>query len=300
VINAIEIDGLVKRYGGVEAVREVTLAVKPAETLGYLGPNGAGKTTTIRCMLGLLRPTSGSIRILGRDVSTDLSWILERLGHVPGDFGLWPQLTGRECLRYLGSLNPRAPRSQADLVERFELAKADLDRQVRFYSRGTRQKVAIVQAFQHDPEIVVLDEPTEGLDPLMKEHFVELLAEHRAAGRTTFLSSHILSEVEEAADRVAVLREGRIVKEGPVHDLTGARVRHCVLTLKRPVPYDFLRELPGVADLQAREGTLRFDYSGDMEPLIRSLAQLPVEEFLCERESLVEAFFEVYEHEGGA
>jgi ABC-2 type transport system ATP-binding protein len=297
VIKAIEIEGLVKKYGAVDAVRGVSLAVKSGETLGYLGPNGAGKTTTIRCMLGLLRPTSGSIRILGRDVGSDLSWILERVGHVPGEFGLWPQLTGRECLRYLGSLHPRGARGPAQLCERFELAQADLDRQVRFHSRGTRQKLAIVQAFQHDPEVVVLDEPTEGLDPVMKERFIALLAEYRAAGGATFLSSHILSEVEEVADRVAVLRAGRVVREGPAHDLAGDRVCHCTLTLKRPVPHASLLELPGVSGLSGEGRTLRFDYRGGMEPLIRSLAALPVEEFLSERESLLEAFFEVYGEE---
>jgi ABC-2 type transport system ATP-binding protein len=141
--TAIEIAGLVKSYGAVEAVRGVSLAVGAGETLGYMGPNGAGKTTMIRCMLGLLRPTRGAIRILGRDVGRDLLSILGRIGHVPGEFGLWPQLTGRDCLRYLGSLHPGGPRRLEERCERFELAEADLDRQVRFYSRGMRQKLAI-------------------------------------------------------------------------------------------------------------------------------------------------------------
>jgi ABC-2 type transport system ATP-binding protein len=202
--DVLEIQGLVKRYGATDAVRGVSLTVAEGETYGYLGPNGSGKTTTIRCLLGLLKPTSGSVRVFGLDVGRDLGSILGRVGHIPGEFGLWPQLTGRDCLEYLGSLHPRRPARLKDLCERFQLGEADLEREVRFYSRGMRQKIAIVQAFQHEPELVILDEPTEGLDPVMKERFMTLVREQRARGGTVFLSSHILSEVEECADRVAV------------------------------------------------------------------------------------------------
>jgi ABC-2 type transport system ATP-binding protein len=298
-MTAIEIEGLVKRYGDHPAVDGISLEVDEGETFGYLGPNGAGKTTTIRCVLGLIAPSAGRIRVLGHDVGTDLASALGEIGYLPGEFSLWPQLTGRECLVYLGSLHPRTPARLEELLDRFELAARDLDRHVREYSRGMKQKVGIVQAFQHEPRLVVLDEPTEGLDPLMKERFIELLAEHAEAGRTAFLSSHILSEVEEATTRVGVLRAGRLVKVGPTEDLRGGGLRECTLVLKEPLSNPSVLDLPGVQDLRAEVGSedrrFRFRFGGDMEPLLRVLAGLRVEEFLCEPLHLTEAFFEVYE-----
>jgi ABC-2 type transport system ATP-binding protein len=184
-----------------------------------------------------------------------------------------------------------------DLCDRFELAKTDLDKEVRFYSRGMRQKIAIVQAFQHEPELVVLDEPTEGLDPVMKDRFMALLREHRAGGGTIFLSSHILSEVEDAADRVAVLRKGRVVKEAPTEQLAVGRVRHCTVTLKDPSVDRADFELPGVSELRGDGRIVHFDYRGDMQPLLDRLASVGVEDFLAEPASLREAFFEVYGRE---
>src|SRR5919106_3452879 len=292
--SAIEIRALSKRYGRVEAVRDVSLRVAEGETYGYLGPNGSGKTTTIRCLLGLLRPTKGSMRVLGRDVAADLGSILERVGHIPGEFGLWPQMTGRECIDYLGSLHSRTPTRLQDLCDRFELAKADLDKEVRFYSRGMRQKIAIVQAFQHEPELVILDEPTEGLDPVLKDRFMALLREQRAQGGTVFLSSHILSEVEECADRVAVLRAGRVVKEAPTEELAESRVRHCTVTFNDPPDDLSVLDLEGVSRLRGDSEVVRFDYRGDMDILIARLAGLGVGDFVAEPASLREAFFEVY------
>jgi ABC-2 type transport system ATP-binding protein len=296
--GAIEIQDLIKRYGRKVAVDEVSLSVREGETFGYLGPNGAGKTTTIRCMLGLIYPTGGTIRVMGHDARRELSAVLELVGYLPGEFNLWPQLTGEECLEYLGSLHPRPPVRRPELCDRFELSRADLKRQVRMYSRGMKQKVGIIQAFQHQPPLAIMDEPTEGLDPLMKERFVSLLAEHRSGGGTTFLSSHILSEVEETADRVGVIRGGRLVRVGAADDLTGERVRHCTVVLKEPLSDPSRLSLPGVSGFQGDGTRFRFDYRGDMQPLIEALATLPVQEFLAEPESLAEAFFEVYQGEG--
>jgi ABC-2 type transport system ATP-binding protein len=296
--GAIEIQNLVKRYRRVLAVDDVSLSVREAETFGYLGPNGAGKTTTIRCMLGLISPTAGIIQVMGHDVRRELGAVLELVGYLPGEFNLWPQLTGEECLEYLGALHPRPPERRGELCDRFELSKADLKRQVRLYSRGMKQKVGIVQAFQHRPPLAIMDEPTEGLDPLMKERFVDLLAEHRRGGGTTFLSSHILSEVEETADRVAVIRDGRLVRVGAADDLTGERVRHCTVVLKEPLGDPSRFSLPGVSAFEGDGTRFRFEFQGDMQPLIQVLAALPVQEFLAEPESLAEAFFEVYGGEG--
>jgi ABC-2 type transport system ATP-binding protein len=296
--GGIEIQDLIKRYGRKVAVDEVSLSVQEGETFGYLGPNGAGKTTTIRCMLGLIYPTGGTIRVMGHDARRELSAVLELVGYLPGEFNLWPQVTGEECLEYLGSLHPRPPVRRTELCDWFELSRADLKRQVRMYSRGMKQKVGIIQAFQHQPPLAIMDEPTEGLDPLMKERFVNLLAEHRSGGGTTFLSSHILSEVEETADRVGVIRGGRLVRVGAADDLTGERVRHCTVVLKEPLFDPSRLSLPGVSAFQGDGTRFRFEYRGDMQPLIEVLATLPVQEFLAEPESLAEAFFEVYQGEG--
>ncbi|HEV8683277.1 MAG TPA: ABC transporter ATP-binding protein [Actinomycetota bacterium] len=296
--GAIEIQNLVKRYGRKLAVDEVSLSVREGETFGYLGPNGAGKTTTIRCILGLITPTAGAIRVLGHDVRRELGAVLGQVGYLPGEFNLWPQLTGEDCLEYLGSLHPRPPVRRNELCDRFELSKADLKRQVRLYSRGMKQKVGIIQAFQHSPPLAMMDEPTEGLDPLMKERFVDLLGEHRRTGGTTFLSSHILSEVEETADRVGVIRAGRLVRVGAADDLTGERIRHCTVVLKEPLADRSRLSLPGVSAFEGDGTRFRFEYRGDMQPLIEALATLPVQEFLSEPESLAEAFFEVYAGEG--
>jgi ABC-2 type transport system ATP-binding protein len=295
---AIEIEGLTKRFGPVVAVDGVSLAVDEGEAFGYLGPNGAGKTTTIRCLLGLVRPDAGRIRVLGHDVSRDLRAALAEVGYLPGEFGLWPSMTGQECLDYLASLHPRPPVWMRELCERFELSRADLARPVRSYSRGMRQKVGIVQAFQHRPALAVLDEPTEGLDPVMKGRFVELLQDHRRAGGTVFLSSHILSEVEVTTERVGILRAGRLVRVGPTADVRGERLRRCTVVLASPAGLDELRSVPGVSGVELDGLACRFEFRGDMAPLLRVLADLPVREFLAEPERLEEAFFEVYEGEG--
>ncbi len=293
-MSIIEISNLKKNYGSVAAVSDVSLTVEQGEAFGYLGPNGAGKTTTIRCLLGFITPSAGELRVFGKDVRTDLIAILDNIGYLPGEFGLWPAMTGRDVLDYLGALHPHSPTMREQLRDRFELSNADLDRQVRHYSRGMRQKIGLIQAFQHEPELVVLDEPTEGLDPLMQDRFVGLTREHKARGGTVFMSSHILSEVELATDRVGVVKKGRLVQVGSAKDLTGERVRHCTLTLSGQPPADLL-ELEGVTHL-VRTGELhmRFEFRGDMGPLIRSLARAEVLEFLAEPESLADAFFDIY------
>lgn len=291
---AIEVDALVKRYRHKLAVDGISLSVGEGEAFGYVGPNGAGKTTTIRCMLGLIRPTTGTIRVLGRDVASELAMVLAEVGHLPGEFGLWPQMTGGECLDYLGTLQGRLPARRQELCERLELSQADLRRQVRMYSRGMRQKIGIVQAFQHEPRLLVLDEPTEGLDPVMKERFVELLAEHRDAGGTTFLSSHILSEVEQTTERVAVIKAGRVVRTGATADLTGERVRHCTLVLKQPLADPAALDLEGVSGMVGDGLVHRFEFRGDMEALMRRIGGLAVQDFLCEPEHLAETFYEIY------
>lgn len=295
-MKIIEARSLGKRYGKKSALRAISFDLAESEIFGFIGPNGAGKTTTIRLIVGLLNATSGTVSVLGSDPRKSTS-ILADVGYIPGEFGLWPQMTGKECLDYLSSLNPKPPVRRDQLCDLLELATSDLQRSTRTYSRGMRQKIAIVQAFQHQPSVVVMDEPTEGLDPLMKERFINLVKSHKANGGTAFFSSHILSEVEECVDRVAVIRQGAIIKVADTESLASHRLRHCVVKLKEPLKQDAIFELPGVARLRVEDRTVRFDYLGDMQPLIQMLATLPVVEFLSEPESLTEAFFEVYSEE---
>lgn len=293
---AIELVSLTKRFGTVTAVNEVSLAVEIGEVMGYLGPNGAGKTTTIRCLLGFVFPTSGRISIFGKDAIRHRERLLGEIGYLPGEFGMWPNLTGRDVLEYLGSLHSRAPSRRRELCSHFEMSQKDLDRQVRFYSRGMKQKIGLIQAFQHDPLLVVLDEPTEGLDPVMKERFVELALDHRDRGGTALISSHILSEVELSTDRVAIIRQGSLIKTGATQELTGDKLRHCELELREPAPLGLSR-VPGVSNVMVKGNRYRFDVEGDMGPILRWIAPANPVDFISEPVSLSEAFFEIFEEE---
>src|SRR5687768_2957440 len=260
-MDAIVTAGLSKRYGhgrmpwrrareglppadGVRALDDLTIAVREGEIFGFLGPNGAGKSTAIRLLLGFLHPSAGSASVYGHDVVTDSVEIRRRVGYLPGGIALYDTLTGERLLDYLGGLTGRPPVRRAELCDRLELSAATLRRPVRDYSRGMRQKVGIVQALQHDPELAILDEPTEGLDPLMQRAFYAILDDLRADGRTIFFSSHVLSEVERVCDRVAIVRRGRLVALEEVAKLLDRRKRNVEMRLSGPPPR--LEAVPGV------------------------------------------------------
>ncbi len=221
-MSAITVDGLTKHYGRVHALEDVSLEVVPGEIFGFLGPNGAGKSTLIRLLLGYLHPTAGRASVLGLDIVRDSVAIRARTGYLPGGIALDDGLTGERYLDDLAALSGRPPVRRSAICERLELTDRVLRRPIRDYSRGMRQKVGIVQALQHDPEVAILDEPSEGLDPLMQRAFYEVLEEVRAAGRTVFFSSHVLSEVERVCDRVAIVRAGRLVLTEDVVGAAGA------------------------------------------------------------------------------
>lgn len=232
---AILVQGLVKRFGAFRALDGLDLRVETGEVHGFLGPNGAGKSTTIRVLLGLLRPTAGTVSLLGGDPWRDVVDLHRRLAYVPGDVVLWPNLSGGEAIDLLGNLRGGLDeRRRADLLERFEL---DPTKRGRQYSKGNRQKVAIVAALAADVELLILDEPTSGLDPLMEAVFQDEILREKAQGRTILLSSHIMSEVEALADRVSIIREGRVVETGTLDDLRGRTRLHLSATLGRdPTP----------------------------------------------------------------
>ncbi|QIK65528.1 ABC transporter ATP-binding protein [Nocardioides sp. HDW12B] len=244
--DVIEVRDLVKQFGGFRALDGLDLVVGPGEVHGFLGPNGSGKSTTIRVLLGLLRATSGQVRLLGGDPWSEATRVHRRLAYVPGDVTLWPQLTGGEVIDVLGRLRGEVDHERRDaLLERFAL---DPTKKTRAYSKGNRQKVGLVAALASRAELLILDEPTSGLDPLMEEEFQDCIREVRREGRTVLLSSHILAEVEELCDRVSIIRAGRTVRTGTLDELRGLALTSLVVETASPVPG--LAALPGVTALR--------------------------------------------------
>jgi ABC-2 type transport system ATP-binding protein len=293
---AIQTEHLTKFYGKHRGIEDVDLQVRQGEVFGFLGPNGAGKTTIIRIFLDLLRPTSGSASIFGLDTQRHSVAIKRRLGNIPGDIALYDSLKGREVLDLLGSFRGGdGARRAGELAERFGL---DLGRQVRAYSRGMKQKLAILQAFMHDPDLYMLDEPTLGLDPLMQREFYALLREEHQRGKTIFLSSHILSEAERLCHRVAIVREGRLALVEEVEVLKRRKVRKLHVHLKADVPLEGLR-LPGAELLHRENREAEFLVKGEPGPLLKALAALPLEEVTFPEPTLEEAFLEFYQEAPG-
>ena len=307
-VSVIETSGLTKRYvaGGlrsrlagtatvIPALDGVDLAVREGEVFGFLGPNGSGKTTCIRLLLGYLHPTSGSARVLGLDTQADGVAIRGRVGYLPGGIALYDAMTGDELLDYLAAFYATPASRRARLVDGLELAARDLARPIRDYSRGMRQKLGIVQALQHDPELAILDEPSEGLDPLMQRAFYEILDELRAAGRTIFLSSHVLSEVERVCDRVAIVRRGRLVDLEEIGTLLARRRRSVAMRFTGPAPV--LARVPGVTDVEIVDGHLRCRLEGDVRPFLTAISTSEVSDLTIEPARLEEAFLEHYADE---
>jgi ABC-2 type transport system ATP-binding protein len=289
-IPAIKTERLTKRYGHVRAVDELDLEVGPGEVFGYLGPNGAGKTTTIRLLLGLARQTSGTAQIFGLDSLARTVEAHRHLAYVPGEANLWPSLTGGETLTLLGNVQGRVdPAYRAELVERFEL---DPSKKVRAYSKGNRQKVVLIAALMTRAELLLLDEPTAGLDPLMEQVFRACVQEAKSRGQTVFLSSHILSEVEALCDRVGILRGGVLVDQGTLSQLRHLSALTVEATFEGAVPD--LSRIPGVSGVEVTGRVARCQVHGSVEPLLRVLADCGVQELLSREPSLEELFLAHY------
>jgi ABC-2 type transport system ATP-binding protein len=292
----IETHDLCKRYGSSRGIEDLNLTVRSGEVFGFLGPNGAGKTTTIRTLLGLLRPTSGSARLFGLDSRRDSLAIRARLGNLPGEFAYDDRLTGQELLALFAGVRGMTDLGSAQvLAERFE---ADLRRPLRELSRGNRQKIGLIQALFHDPELVVLDEPTTGLDPLMQEEFLTVVGERRARGRTVFLSSHDLDEVERICDRVGIIRAGRLIAVDEVQAMRGRSYRHVTVRFAHAVTAAQLDGVAGVHDVVADDDdtTLRFRVLGDLDTVIKVLARHRVRDLEVTRPTLEELFLTFYGH----
>jgi ABC-2 type transport system ATP-binding protein len=291
---AVEIRGLTKTFGSVTALDGLDLTVPTGQVSGFLGPNGAGKSTTLRVLLGLLRADAGTVRLLGGDPWADAVALHRRLAYVPGDVVLWPTLTGGEAIDLLGRLRGGAdPRRKAELLERFEL---DPTKKTRTYSKGNRQKVALVAALAADAELLVLDEPTAGLDPLMEAVFTRCIREVRATGRSVLLSSHILAEVEKLCDAVTIIRAGRTVESGTLDEL-----RHLTRTTVTAVTEQDpsgLADLPGVHDLAVHDRRVTFSVDAShLDAAVRALGSLGVRSLVSAPPSLEDLFLRHYGEE---
>jgi ABC-2 type transport system ATP-binding protein len=289
-LAAIRTEGLTKRYGTTLALDSLDLCIRTGEVYGYLGPNGAGKTTTVRLLLGLHRPTSGGATLFGTDAWASPVTAHQRVAFVAGEPALWPSLTAGETLAFLAHLRGAVDTVYRDqLVERFEL---DTRKKVRALSKGNRQKVQLVAALATRADLLLLDEPTAGLDPLMEMVFRECVLEAKGRGQTVLLSSHILSEVEAVCDRVGILRQGRMVEEGTLAELRHLRAQTIDVTFRGSVPA--VAPLPGIHVEPLGANGLRFEVHGPLAPLLAALGRLPVETMTSREPTLEEIFVHQY------
>ena len=290
---ALRTAGLTKDYGSGRGVFDLDLEVRPGEIFGFLGPNGAGKTTTMRMLVGLIGASSGSAQVLGHDIRRESLAIRAKIGYLAGDFGLYPKLTGSELLAYFATLSGGVPSARIEqLAERLN---AQLDRPMRELSTGNRQKIGLIQALMPEPPLLILDEPIAGLDPLVQQSFHTLLAEARTQGRTVFLSSHTLSEIERVADRVAVLRAGRLVVVDTLQSLHAVALRRLDIQFAGRPDLEAFRRLPGVRDAQLTEDhELRVAFEGSADALVKAAAAHEVLAIRSREDDLEEIFLRYY------
>jgi len=295
--HVVSLQAITKSFGNVRALDGVDLTVDQGAAFGFLGPNGAGKTTCIRIVTGFIKPTGGRAHVFGMDAWRDTVPIKRRIGFLPEASVVDGNATGAEFLRYMARLRGlrSLPAYTATLADRLELSGAALRRGIRGYSQGMRKKVAIIQALQHQPDLLIMDEPTDGLDPLMRQVFFDLLREAKARGATTFMSSHVLSDVEDACDTVALIRDGRIVSAGTVDSLRAGRERVMAVTFRGEPPASL--SVDGARILERAGATLTLGVSGDVNGVIRALSRYDLTDFVYERLRLEELFMGYYGHE---
>jgi ABC-2 type transport system ATP-binding protein len=283
---------LTKFYGKQRGIEDVSLEVRRGEVFGYLGPNGAGKTTTIRTFMDYIRPTRGTATLFGFDSRRGSVETRKRTGYLPGELSIYGNLTGDELLRYVAYL-----RHGVDWTYVTALAKrldCDLTRRLRTLSHGNRQKIGLIQAFMHKPELVILDEPTNGLDPLIQQEFYRLVLETKTAGRTVFLSSHILPEVERVCDRVGIIRSGKLVAVETVELLKSRAIRWLDIHFARPVPLERFSSVPGVRNISMHDSVLHCEVIGSLDACVKAAAQFEVVNVISHEPSLEDVFLAYY------
>ena len=293
----ISAERLTKSYGVQRGIVELTFTVSAGEVFGFLGPNGAGKTTTIRTMLDLIRPTSGSVALFGLDSHARSVEIHRQIGYLPGEFALYEHMTGREYLAYFAELRGGADPGFVDvLAKRLD---ADLDARISSLSHGNKQKVGLIQAFMHRPRLLILDEPTQGLDPLIQQEFHRMVWEARDTGQTMFLSSHVMPEVERVCDRVGIIREGSLVTVEDVGALKAKAIRTLELHFAEPVPREAFAPIPGVSELEVHGDVVRCDVAGSMDAVIKAAARFELLDVESHEPTLEDIFLRFYGREGG-
>ena len=291
----IHTSGLTKYYGKQRGMVDISLDVRRGEVFGYLGPNGAGKTTTIRTLLNLIRPTRGIATIFGMDIQLKGLEVRRHTGYLPGELKLYDNLTGAEMLRYLGHLSGGVDWARVEnLATRLD---CDLLPPIRSLSHGNRQKIGLIQAFMNTPDLLILDEPTIGLDPLMQQEFYRLVSETKAQGRTVFLSSHIMPEVEHICDRVAIIREGRLVTVEDIDNLKARSIRRLEIHFAGPVSQVKFTEISGVKDVSVHDSVLTCTVVGELDALVKAASQARVVNIISHEPSLEEIFLDYYNEE---
>ena len=288
----IQTERLTKAYGEHRGITELDLEVAEGEIFGFLGPNGAGKTTTMRVLLDLIRPTSGRALVFGIETTADPVAIHRRVGYLPGEFDLYDRLTGGQTIEYFANLRGGVERAYVDaLIERLEL---DPGRRFKEYSRGNKQKVGLVLALQHRPDLLILDEPTTGLDPLVQQAFFGIVREARAEGRSVFLSSHIIDEVDRTCDRVAIIREGRVVQVDRIEAIRELAFHHVELTFSAPVAPALFEGLPGVSEVEAEGDMVKMRVNGPIGAVIAAAAGQGIVDVVSREPNLEDVFLAQY------
>lgn len=296
--SAIILDSLTKRYNAQHGIHAINLAVRPGEIFGFLGPNGAGKSTTINTMLDILRADEGSIHILDMDSHLQAKKIHRHAGYLSGDMETDPSLTGAQYLRFVASLHGGVNSERITALSR--RLKADTATKIKHLSRGSKQKIGLIAALMHDPDILILDEPTSGLDPLMQAEFNTIIRERKGEGKTTFISSHVLSEVQTLCDRVGFIREGRLVEVSTLSDLLQKAPRRISVHFKAGTSAKNLRTLKGVKNFRQEDGIAIFLYSGDMNVLLKTLTEYSLQNLEIADADLEELFMSYYRNEENA
>jgi len=292
-MTTLAVENLTKQFGAIHALQDVSFGLEAGEIFGYLGPNGAGKTTTLRIILGLVRASGGRVRILGTDSPGPA--IRERVGYLPGEVRLYGTMTGEALLDYFAGFRPYHPPILRDqLLRKFDLRRGDLTRRIKFLSHGTKQKLGLIIAMQHDPELLLLDEPTNGLDPLVQGAFREVVLDFSRRGRSIFLSSHILSEIEEICGRVAMLRAGRLVAVESIQRLRMDMIRKLQVRFRERVPEN-LPAVPGVTRVVENGRDVSLWIRGDVNPILRCIAKADIDHFVFPEPELEEIFLGYYQ-----
>ena len=289
---AIETDHLTKYYGRQRGIEDLSISINRGEVFGLLGPNGSGKTTTIRLLLCLIKPTSGTIKLLGKNASPGTTEIRREIGYLPSDFVTYQDKTVGQVLRYFDHIRSKNAGSLRDLCEQFNLK---LDRQVRELSRGNRQKIGIVQAFMHDPDLIILDEPSTGLDPLLQKEFQQLVKKRKAAGTTQFISSHLLSEVETLCDRIGIIKEGKLVTVETVSSLMSRSIQNIEITFFENIEVDEFEKISGVSNVIKENRDIRLTVVGEMDNVIKVISRHRVLKIRSTEPSLEDIFLRYYQ-----